>query len=1325
MVEKIKYFVILILIFIILYSVFCFKLKEHFTYEVQQDIDPNYRQCQVYYIDDTEKCDQLQEYYEMNEIELYNIIQETSDQEIKPKLQEIYRNKINNTNTRNCKLVFNNWKENTDKDVKKYSAPSNPNFPLQHECSLDTGNVNTITSNSSVNTTTIDSNTSLYFQNFDYNNVYSSICYSSRNNEHDIQVNDKYFINFVCSYNLPNRQIQIQDVLFKKTSTDGKTLQDVNTSDMSTIQNGIDKYFNKYLVKTDNRLKFRPLGQNINTYKFSKDFCGITNGNTIHNIDFSLAELNLELSCNLQLSNTNILNRLGDDMEYSPDNLVTTIDSIIAEKNNEINGLDAANLNLNVTPSTYTTSVTEDSENLLQTKRSNTDNALVNYMENGYTDDLKQLLSTAITDEINTTRSQLRVTYNNFIVTITNKYEFGYIRNDALYQNDVFVSSFDDFNKLLLEETKSVSKEIKVGNSSDVNTFTTQEKQANNIVCTEITGNILIDKKYFQFYIEPHPDIEKESIEVFLTFNGNNGKRLHQKVAYKYGYQNETETMYNLTQVQKNVVYDMKTPITPYQVSFLETNIQKYKLFGSNDQTTWETISEYDINNHENFEIKILKEKEDYLDNLYCWYKFDENLQDSSGNGNNIQLNHLHRVIGVGDDTYDNVRQTGSHSFILDNDKYLTVPTTNFSTFDGFTMCVWVRLDRFTRWTRIIDFGSGPGQNNIIVSRYGETNQLAFVIFDAVANRSQWLMTNNDVIQGNNWMHIAVTNKKNADNVTATNHIYVNGEDQPVNNNKGVPVPDHTPNICFVGKSHWGEGNDPLLRGRMDDFRIYNEALSQERISKIYHGKRNIRKYPGFILGNNHEHTGNNVGGDLYYQNMNYLIKWSSDYGSWKPTHFFNSIQSSAPGGHSNNWMYDSGNQKFNRKIPRYTGTYRGEWIYLQCPNGIYPYNLRFYKRDGFRHRVPYDFKFFGTNVNTSDGWSELLHERNAVYVNKMYVSKPLIGIQSFDTFAICVKTIGYVNSGVNFVTGHVLNFDEIEIYGGSEPYEQNDRKYRYFKLDYTGNPPNMILNGPNTDLYSQYYTNDISQNNGYYGIYIRCLRNIEHAEKSINVKFKSVNDRVTAALELNRSYFETSMKINENIPTDSENILEKMLLLKSSPTENLINYSDNKRQVTSSDELTGITVENFFINCPTMPSYDTVPNLTTEINRQNLNSIFEQLGTIRSKQINDFDCLTTSDEFETLQSGFNTTSGMSNALINNIKAKQENNSRKSVIENEIIIYQNIKTQIDNFKNIRVNISELTNQIRNKSLNFTKFVKCLTNYNNTTNVFIELDVTGM
>jgi hypothetical protein len=91
------------------------------------------------------------------------------------------------------------------------------------------------------------------------------------------------------------------------------------------------------------------------------------------------------------------------------------------------------------------------------------------------------------------------------------------------------------------------------------------------------------------------------------------------------------------------------------------------------------------------------------------------------------------------------------------------------------------------------------------------------------------ILTNGKQLTVNKWHHIAITLQPQGDKVEAT--LYVNGEAVATSNTFTIKPSDIAPSLCYIGRSMFT--SDPFFQGRIDDFRIYNHALSASEVAAI------------------------------------------------------------------------------------------------------------------------------------------------------------------------------------------------------------------------------------------------------------------------------------------------------------------------------------------------------------------------------------------------------------------------------------------------------------------------------------------------------------
>ncbi|HHY85037.1 MAG TPA: hypothetical protein GYA07_05820 [Verrucomicrobia bacterium] len=153
------------------------------------------------------------------------------------------------------------------------------------------------------------------------------------------------------------------------------------------------------------------------------------------------------------------------------------------------------------------------------------------------------------------------------------------------------------------------------------------------------------------------------------------------------------------------------------------------------------------------------------------------------------------------------------------------------------TVATWVNWDGGGNWQRIFDFGTGVHQNMFLTPRSGDgTLRLAFK--DAINGISREQQVNTTLLPTGQWVHLTAVLKDNY----AT--LYVNGVAAgSVFNVFDNPI-DFLPTQNYIGKSQYA---DPLFNGRIDDFRVYNYALTGAEVWDLWGQSNN--QAPVFTVG--------------------------------------------------------------------------------------------------------------------------------------------------------------------------------------------------------------------------------------------------------------------------------------------------------------------------------------------------------------------------------------------------------------------------------------------------------------------------------------------
>ena len=145
-----------------------------------------------------------------------------------------------------------------------------------------------------------------------------------------------------------------------------------------------------------------------------------------------------------------------------------------------------------------------------------------------------------------------------------------------------------------------------------------------------------------------------------------------------------------------------------------------------------------------------------------------------------------------------------------------------------------VKINQRQRWAKLIDWGNGPGLDNIILGYRDELGQLDFEVWNpAQTGDSTRFTVINSVVFGF-WYHIVVVlTPIDVAGSTATYQSYVDGRLQSTAT--GFMPRSVKRTRSFLGRSNWQETNgDGMFSASIDAIRVYDYALSQDNINALY-----------------------------------------------------------------------------------------------------------------------------------------------------------------------------------------------------------------------------------------------------------------------------------------------------------------------------------------------------------------------------------------------------------------------------------------------------------------------------------------------------------
>ncbi len=154
-------------------------------------------------------------------------------------------------------------------------------------------------------------------------------------------------------------------------------------------------------------------------------------------------------------------------------------------------------------------------------------------------------------------------------------------------------------------------------------------------------------------------------------------------------------------------------------------------------------------------------------------------------------------------------------------DDFVSLPKGAVS-YPEITIAAWLYWDGGGNWQRVFDFGNGTGEYLFLSPKTG-ANTMRFEIKN---NGGTQLLETAPLAIGQ-WVHVAVTLGAN------TGRLYVNGA-QVASGAITIRPSDFDPVANFLGKSQFA---DPLFDGRIDEFMIFNQALSGAQVAAIAGGR--------------------------------------------------------------------------------------------------------------------------------------------------------------------------------------------------------------------------------------------------------------------------------------------------------------------------------------------------------------------------------------------------------------------------------------------------------------------------------------------------------
>jgi len=154
---------------------------------------------------------------------------------------------------------------------------------------------------------------------------------------------------------------------------------------------------------------------------------------------------------------------------------------------------------------------------------------------------------------------------------------------------------------------------------------------------------------------------------------------------------------------------------------------------------------------------------------------------------------------------------------------YVSLDADPISSLSDFTIATWVKMDALSNWMRIFDFGTGTSKYMFLTPQVNTSNGQSTVRYAIKNGAAEQSVSYSYTWPLNTWTHVAITQSGNSV------ALYINGQQVAANNEMTIKPADigiTTQN--YIGKSQF---NDPLLKASVDEFKIFNRALTASEIA--------------------------------------------------------------------------------------------------------------------------------------------------------------------------------------------------------------------------------------------------------------------------------------------------------------------------------------------------------------------------------------------------------------------------------------------------------------------------------------------------------------
>jgi DUF1680 family protein len=207
--------------------------------------------------------------------------------------------------------------------------------------------------------------------------------------------------------------------------------------------------------------------------------------------------------------------------------------------------------------------------------------------------------------------------------------------------------------------------------------------------------------------------------------------------------------------------------------------------------------------------------------------------------------------------------------------QYVALPTGITAQLTDFTVAGWVNLASADPWTRLFDFGQNTSVYMFLTPAAGVTGTPPRFAITTGGSGQEQQLTGGSALPTGQWVHLAVT----LSGTTGT--LYVNGKVAATNTGMTLnPASLGAAGNLWIGKSAY---SDPYLNGAVDEFQVFNRALSQAEVSSLQNSAAGTTS-GGNLAWYRFDETNGATALDSSGKGRNATIVAAANPASWVPT---------------------------------------------------------------------------------------------------------------------------------------------------------------------------------------------------------------------------------------------------------------------------------------------------------------------------------------------------------------------------------------------------------------------------------------------------------